>query len=144
MDVAFEQQVRERAYGLWIESGQVHGMAHEHWCSAEAAMRHEHAGVAPSLHVARGNEVATVATAARGKAEPASSNSSAKARLKTSAGKSKMTKAAEPSIAKSSAAKSPTPKSSVAKASAAKPAVAKTASKVMLTNAKPTASQMVN
>ncbi len=32
---AHEQMVRECAYYLWIESGRMDGMAHEHWIAAE-------------------------------------------------------------------------------------------------------------
>jgi hypothetical protein len=42
MDMAFEQKIRERAYGMWLEAGMADGMAHEHWVSAEQAVKHDH------------------------------------------------------------------------------------------------------
>ena len=40
---SFEQQVRERAYYIWISAGMAEGMAHEHWTSAEQAVMSEQA-----------------------------------------------------------------------------------------------------
>ncbi len=41
MDTAFEQQVRERAYQLWMAGGRENGLAESHWLSAERAMMNE-------------------------------------------------------------------------------------------------------
>ena len=41
MDVAFEQQVRERAYQIWQAAGMEDGFADLHWLSAEQAVIHE-------------------------------------------------------------------------------------------------------
>ncbi len=38
MDATIEQKVRERAYGLWLASGMVHGLDNVHWLTAEAAI----------------------------------------------------------------------------------------------------------
>ena len=35
MDVRFQDQVRERAYQLWLQEGRVHGRAEQHWFQAE-------------------------------------------------------------------------------------------------------------
>ena len=40
---SFEQQVRERAYHLWLSAGMADGKAHEHWVSAERALLSKHA-----------------------------------------------------------------------------------------------------
>ncbi len=34
MDSIFEQQVRERAYELWLRDGGIHGRADHHWFQA--------------------------------------------------------------------------------------------------------------
>ena len=38
MNTSFEDQIRERAYHLWLASGMADGMAHEHWTCAERAV----------------------------------------------------------------------------------------------------------
>jgi hypothetical protein len=38
MNISFEDQIRERAYHLWLAGGMADGMAHEHWLSAEQAV----------------------------------------------------------------------------------------------------------
>lgn len=40
MDTNFEEKIRERAYAIWLAAGMT-GVAHEHWCSAEAAVLNE-------------------------------------------------------------------------------------------------------
>ncbi len=35
MNASFQDQVRERAYQLWLQEGQVHGRAEQHWLQAE-------------------------------------------------------------------------------------------------------------
>lgn len=41
MDAAFEQQVRERAYAIWVAAGQEDGAADQHWLSAEQSLKRE-------------------------------------------------------------------------------------------------------
>lgn len=41
MHTTFEEQVRERAYQIWLAAGMAEGMAHEHWVSAEQAVANE-------------------------------------------------------------------------------------------------------
>ena len=139
MDAMFEQRVREKAYRLWIEAGQVHGMAHEHWCAAEATMRHEHAQAAPLLQVSTSGCTAgpqgKVKASLKTKTSLATSLAS-----KTSLAKPAATKTVEASAATSAKGKAP----AAAKAVAAKRAVSKPVKTVVLTNAKPTAAQMVN
>ena len=38
MDTSFEDQIRERAYHIWLADGMTDGMAHEHWACAEQAV----------------------------------------------------------------------------------------------------------
>ena len=40
---SFEQQVRERAYHIWISAGMADGKADEHWILAERALLREQA-----------------------------------------------------------------------------------------------------
>lgn len=35
MDGAFEEQVRQRAYEIWVDLGRADGQAHDHWIAAE-------------------------------------------------------------------------------------------------------------
>jgi hypothetical protein len=35
MDGVFEEQVRQRAYEIWVDLGRADGQAHEHWVAAE-------------------------------------------------------------------------------------------------------------
>ena len=35
MDARMEQQIRERAYQIWIEAGMAQGLEQEHWVAAE-------------------------------------------------------------------------------------------------------------
>jgi hypothetical protein len=35
MDGAFEAQVRQRAYEIWLDLGRADGQAHDHWIAAE-------------------------------------------------------------------------------------------------------------
>lgn len=37
--MTFEEQIRERAYHIWQAGGMADGQAHEHWVSAEQAVR---------------------------------------------------------------------------------------------------------
>ncbi len=37
--MSFEDQVRERAYHIWLSGGMADGMAHEHWAMAEQAVK---------------------------------------------------------------------------------------------------------
>ena len=41
MTMSFEDQIRERAYHIWLSGGMADGQAHEHWVCAEQAMRGE-------------------------------------------------------------------------------------------------------
>ncbi len=41
MDAAFERQVRERAYLMWVASGMDSGSADKHWMAAEQALLNE-------------------------------------------------------------------------------------------------------
>ena len=38
MNTSFEDQIRERAYHLWLAGGMADGLAHEHWACAERAV----------------------------------------------------------------------------------------------------------
>lgn len=38
MNGAFEEQVRERAYAMWVECGRIEGQAHQHWTMAECEL----------------------------------------------------------------------------------------------------------
>jgi len=38
MNTSFEDQIRERAYQLWLAGGMAEGLAHEHWVCAERAV----------------------------------------------------------------------------------------------------------
>ena len=65
---AHEQMVRECAYYLWIKSGRMDGMAHEHWIAAERTVACE----APSFDAPPGTgETATKKKAASKAAKPA-------------------------------------------------------------------------
>jgi hypothetical protein len=46
MDANLEQQVRARAYELWLRDGMAHGRDSEHWYAAECAVLAEHVTVA--------------------------------------------------------------------------------------------------
>ena len=35
MDGVFEEQVRQRAYEIWVDLGRAEGQAHDHWIAAE-------------------------------------------------------------------------------------------------------------
>jgi hypothetical protein len=35
MDGYFEEQVRQRAYEIWVDLGRTDGQAHDHWIAAE-------------------------------------------------------------------------------------------------------------
>ena len=39
MHMSFEDQVRERAYHIWLSGGMADGLAHEHWTMAERAVK---------------------------------------------------------------------------------------------------------
>ena len=73
MDARVEQQIRERAYQIWIEAGMMQGLEHEHWVAAER-------DVTATLHVAP--KVSKRATASKAKpvvAKPATRKTKAKA-----------------------------------------------------------------
>jgi hypothetical protein len=55
---SFEQQIRERAYHLWLTAGQGEGMSHEHWTSAERALKSEKV----ELDATRAGAATTLAT----------------------------------------------------------------------------------
>jgi hypothetical protein len=38
MDGVFEEQVRQRAYEIWVDLGRADGQAHDHWIAAERAL----------------------------------------------------------------------------------------------------------
>jgi hypothetical protein len=46
MDMNLEQQVRQRAYELWLRDGMAHGRDFEHWHAAECEVLAEHVAVA--------------------------------------------------------------------------------------------------
>lgn len=41
MSISFEEQVRERAYQIWLAAGMTEGTAHDHWVRAEQAVTNE-------------------------------------------------------------------------------------------------------
>ena len=41
MDIAFEHEIRQRAYAIWVASGMNEGEAEAHWLHAERAVRTE-------------------------------------------------------------------------------------------------------
>jgi len=53
VDAASEQQVRKRAYEIWIEHGKVEGRAHDHWIAAERDLKAASTPVKPKLAAAR-------------------------------------------------------------------------------------------
>ncbi len=129
MDATFEQQVRERAYGLWIEAGHIHGRAHEHWCLAEVMLKRDQAKSVPA-HDASVSAGRSVAGAAKVKPKAASEAGAVKGRTSKSAA-AKATKTG--AMATKSSFKA-------AGGQAAKP----TNPKSLLTGAKPATAQMVN
>lgn len=62
MDMSFEDQVRERAYHIWMSAGMEDGMAHEHWALAEQAVVAE---IKPAKKAAAKKAVAVKAPAVR-------------------------------------------------------------------------------
>ena len=58
---SLEQQVRERAYHIWISAGMADGMAHEHWASAERAIMSERARPTKAAKTKKATAKATVA-----------------------------------------------------------------------------------
>ncbi len=47
MDAGFEQQVRQRAYELWLRDGMAHGRDSDHWYAAEGEVLAERAAAKP-------------------------------------------------------------------------------------------------
>jgi hypothetical protein len=56
MDMNLEQQVRVRAYELWIRDGMTHGRDSEHWRTAECEVLAEHAAVGKPKRKAKGGK----------------------------------------------------------------------------------------
>ena len=85
MHVSFEDQIRERAYQIWLAGGMTEGMAHEHWVSAERAVQAETAPKAMEAQSsnARSNPAQTVA-AKTPKAKHASTKVATASRAKNS------------------------------------------------------------
>ncbi len=49
MDGVWDEQVRQRAYEIWMNAGRIEGRAHEHWAAAEGDVRaRETIAAAPS------------------------------------------------------------------------------------------------
>lgn len=91
--MSFEEQIRERAYHIWLAGGQADGQAIEHWVCAEQALRGEAADAEPVV-------ILTKAAAKPRKAAAAKPVAKAKATK---------TVAAKP-VVKAKAAKAPTAK----------------------------------
>ena len=101
MNTAFEDEIRQRAYAIWVAAGKNEGDAESHWFHAE--------------HVVRTEAEATVVStaAAKGKAKPARAAAGAS---KAPAAKT-VTKAATP---KALAAKGPATKAPATETAAAR------------------------
>lgn len=76
MDIALEQDIRRRAYEIWMASGMTDGDAEHHWLRAEHAVR---------------TEAATAKTGSRKKARAKSASPIAPAETKTRSCKAKAT-----------------------------------------------------
>ena len=69
MDIAFEHEIRQRAYAIWVASGMNEGEAEAHWLRAERAVHTE-------------AKAAAISTAPKGKAKPAKAVASKTAAVK--------------------------------------------------------------
>ena len=96
MDIAFEHEIRRRAYEIWTACGMNDGEAEHHWLSAEHAVRSE-AGAAKTASAKTGPVKASRAKAKA--AAPVSPTNRTKP--KTEPGKAPATKAAVVKAAKS-------------------------------------------
>lgn len=118
MPAPTEEQIRVRAYEIWVAEGQPHGRDYDHWLMAVADLSRP---AAPKPKKAPAAKTDAVAAAERieKKTKPAG-KSAAKS------GSAKPAKA-KPATAKPATAKADTAKAEVAKAEAPKPAKAKPA-----------------
>ena len=99
--MSFEEQVRERAYHIWLADGMADGHAHEHWVYAEQALRGATASAEPVVIITKAAPKAAKAAAAK----PAAKVKDAKA-SKPVAAKKVVAKPAAKLTAKPKAAKS--------------------------------------
>lgn len=79
MDMAYEHEIRERAYAIWLAAGMVDGDAERHWLHAEAALRDEAVATRPLRRRAASVAAAGPAKAKPAKATPAKAAAKAKA-----------------------------------------------------------------
>jgi hypothetical protein len=63
-----EQQIRQRAYDIWVLSGRIEGCADDHWLEAERQIMMEQLGAAPATRAPARKRTTTGQRIARGKA----------------------------------------------------------------------------
>ena len=90
MDIAFEHEIRQRAYAIWVASGMNEGEAEAHWLHAERAVHTE-------------AEAAAISTAPKGKAKPAKAVASKTAAVKGAVAKVAKTGTVKTNVAKTKA-----------------------------------------
>ena len=63
-----EQQIRQRAYDIWVLSGRIDGCADDHWLEAERQIMMEQLGAAPATRAPARKSKTTGKRIARNKA----------------------------------------------------------------------------
>ena len=96
--MSFEDQVRERAYHIWLSGGMADGLALEHWAMAERAMKVSE----PVVILTKAAKTPAAKSVAKPKAaaKPAAAKVAAKATVKDAkpAAKASAKKAAKPEM----------------------------------------------
>ena len=87
--MSFEEQIRERAYHIWLAGGQADGQAIDHWVCAEQALRGETADAEPVVILTKAAAKPRKAAAAKPAAKAKATKTVAtKPALKSKAAKS--------------------------------------------------------
>lgn len=81
MDQAFELEIRQRAYTIWMAEGMSDGDAERHWLSAEDAIRRERAKPSVSIVTAETKPASSGDRKAATKAKPAQTGPSGSVKL---------------------------------------------------------------
>ncbi|WP_158811578.1 DUF2934 domain-containing protein [Beijerinckia sp. L45] len=88
MDGVFEEQVRQRAYEIWVDLGRADGQAHEHWVAAERDLAAQPAKVKKARAVVAKSKTAApkVIKATPAKVAPSKATKSKKVAREASSG----------------------------------------------------------